>query len=118
MHTSLGPGGGENWNATYKASTRSLGFTQPPNQLNGKNFDILYACPDEAGSQLDGMPCATWPASFWLSAPPRSNHIGGVNVVFADGHTAFLTDNVDEMAMAYMISADEGTPVAIADYTN
>jgi prepilin-type processing-associated H-X9-DG protein len=118
MHTSLKASGGEDWDTPYKASARSLGFTQPPNQVGGLNFDMLYLCPDEAGAQIEGMPCATWPANFWLSAPPRSNHVGGVNVVFADGHTGYLQDNVDEFAMAYMISADEGTSVSVTDYTN
>ncbi len=108
----------EDWNSVYRPSARSLGFTQPPNQEDGKNFDMLYLCPDEAGAQLDGMPCAVWPANRWLSAPPRSEHLGGVNVVFADGHTGFLSNDVDEMTMASMISADDGSTLVASGRTN
>ena len=35
-----------------------------------------------------------------MSAAPRSNHIGGVNTAFLDGHVDFLPNDVDEMVMA------------------
>ena len=94
----------------FHPATYSLGFTQVPNNL-GPNMDMLYRCPDAAGAQLEGMPCATFVAgsdSAYLSAAPRSRHPGGVNVVFSDGHVGFLPDTIDEMTMAYLISSNDG----------
>ena len=93
----------------YVPAEISLGWTQPPN-CQGPNIDILYACPEEADAQLNKMPCAVFRSIGsldYLSAAPRSNHSGGVNVVFVDGHVGFLPDNVDERAMALMVSAND-----------
>ena len=57
------------------------------------------------------MPCNVWHRTgshYFLSAAPRSNHSGGVNVAFVDGHIGFLPDTVDEFAMAYLISVNDG----------
>lgn len=101
MHTSTDPP------AKYAHDKYSLGHTQRPNN-EGPNVDILYDCPDEAGAQLEGMPCAPYTRTHYLSAAPRSCHPGGVNVVYMDGHTGFVTDKVDEIVMAYLISIDDG----------
>ena len=103
---------------TYVANPGSVGWTQPPNN-QGPNMDMLYACPDEADSQLQGMPCATWTESGgwnFLSAAPRSNHPGGVHVAFVDGHVGFLLDGVDEIAMAYMVSVNDRQPVEVGQH--
>ena len=50
------------------------------------------------------------------SAAPRSNHRGGVNVAFVDGHVTFLTDSVDLEAMAYLISIDDGQIRPVDEY--
>jgi prepilin-type processing-associated H-X9-DG protein len=82
----------------------------------GPNRDILYACPDPAGAQLERMHCGFFAELNWLSAAPRSQHPGGVQIAFADGHVAFLPNDVDEMAMAYMISIDDGHVVSLAEH--
>jgi prepilin-type N-terminal cleavage/methylation domain-containing protein/prepilin-type processing-associated H-X9-DG protein len=106
--------------SAYTYEPRSLGLTQPPNN-QGPNVDMLYACPDMAGAQLEGMPCGVWSPSeynqwHYLSAAPRSNHVGGVNVVFVDGHTGFVPNQVDEIAMAYMVSANDSKVVAVSQH--
>jgi prepilin-type N-terminal cleavage/methylation domain-containing protein/prepilin-type processing-associated H-X9-DG protein len=113
MHHDGGP-------SAYTYNPGSVGLTQPPNN-QGPNVDMLYACPDIAGAQLAGMPCGVWSASEWnewhyLSAAPRSNHVGGVNVVFVDGHVGFIANQVDEIAMAYMVSANDSKVVAISQH--
>jgi prepilin-type N-terminal cleavage/methylation domain-containing protein/prepilin-type processing-associated H-X9-DG protein len=93
--------------AEYRPWAGSLGFTQYPNSVNP---DVLYECPDPAAAQFDRMPCNTdWRG--YISAAPRSFHPGGVNVSFLDGHVGFIPDNVDEYAMLYMISSNEGVHV-------
>ena len=41
-----------------------------------------------------------------LFARPSSRHRGGVNVVYADGHTEFLSDQIDYAVYAYKMAAD------------
>lgn len=91
----------------YRYRAASLGATQSP---NGKQADVLYACPDPIGEQVDAMPCTT-DLDMWryISAAPRSNHPGGVNAACLDGSGHFLSDDVDEIAMAYMIAIDDET---------
>jgi prepilin-type N-terminal cleavage/methylation domain-containing protein/prepilin-type processing-associated H-X9-DG protein len=88
----------------YNANPLSLGLTQYPNSMNG---DVLYVCPDPADAQFDKMPCND---EYWgyISAAPRSQHTGGVNSVFLDGHVGFLPNNIDEYTMLYMIDTSDG----------
>lgn len=101
----------------YEANSSCLGNTQVPNH-QGPNFDVLYASPDIDDARREKMPCGLLdPAKGinYLSAAPRSNHPGGVNVVFIDGHVGFLKDEVDEITMAYLISINDGHPINISD---
>ncbi len=81
--------------------------TQLPNTL-GPNSDMLQICPDLQNTQLEGMPCLNANGKRWLSAPPRSLHRGGVNAAYLDGRVSFLTDEVNEYVMAYLISIIDG----------
>jgi len=100
-------------NTVFVASPESLGETQRPNSQS-PNADVLYFCGEAqlAESEADRMPCVRWNrvlgARGYLSAAPRSSHPGGVNVAFLDGHVAFLLDDVDEYAMAYSVSVNDG----------
>jgi prepilin-type N-terminal cleavage/methylation domain-containing protein/prepilin-type processing-associated H-X9-DG protein len=82
--------------------------TQLPNTL-GPNRDILLRCDERtlADAQLDGMPCEKWKwplgLAGYISAAPRSMHFGGVNTAMLDGHVGFLSDNVDPIALAYLV---------------
>ena len=91
----------------FDFSEGSLGATQPP---NGKNPDVLYDCPDLAGEQIEKMPCTV--NAHYMSAAPRSNHMGGVNSAFLDGSVHFLSDDIDEATMAYLIATIDGRSVA------
>ncbi len=83
----------------------SVGYTQTP---NGKEPDILYACPEPEVAQLERMQCAEFDKVYYMSAAPRSGHPGGVNASFLDGHVTFLSDDIDDFAMAVMVSVDDG----------
>lgn len=87
-----------------EANSMSLGFTQVP---NGPHPDVLYGCPDLAAAQLEGMPCNTEYEGY-ISAAPRSQHSGGVNAGYVDGHVSFLRDDVDEYTMLYLIGINDG----------
>jgi prepilin-type processing-associated H-X9-DG protein len=84
---------------------------QPPNSQKLNRGDMLYECPDPTGARQERMPCLTWETSgplHYLSAAPRSRHVGGVQTVYVDGHVGFLSDNIDYLLMAYLICVDDG----------
>ena len=82
---------------------------QSPNNQTS-NLDMLYECPDAAGAQLARMPCN--PASRgWLSAAPRSQHVGGVMAGYGDGRVGFVSDSIDKMLMGNLISINDGETV-------
>ncbi len=100
----------------YRADPRWLGQTQTPNLVAGPNKDTLHLCGGGSEQQnkadLAGMPCTNWNGAIgaggYYSASPRSLHVGGVNVAYLDGHTGFVTDDVDEFLFAYQISINDG----------
>ena len=93
----------------------SLGHTQRPNIADpAVNVDVLYDCPDPQAAEAAGMPCAAWvesPTFRYLSSAPRSRHPGGVVALWGDGHVTFLSDDVDEIGMSYLIAIDDGRRV-------
>jgi prepilin-type N-terminal cleavage/methylation domain-containing protein/prepilin-type processing-associated H-X9-DG protein len=102
----------------FVGDIRSVGQAQPPNN-QGPNIDMLYDCPDPTKAQVEGMICGRFAIdqeSTYLSAAPRSQHSGGVNVCFLDGHVGFLTNDVDDFAMAYMVSINDGRHVNVHDH--
>jgi prepilin-type N-terminal cleavage/methylation domain-containing protein/prepilin-type processing-associated H-X9-DG protein len=104
----------EGTGAAYKPWDAVTGFDQRPN-TKGPAMDMLYANPDPSGAQIDGMPCAEYGSRStlcYLSASPRSRHPGGVNVVFADGHSGFIPDKIDGYVMALLVSANDAQSIS------
>jgi prepilin-type processing-associated H-X9-DG protein len=97
-------GGKDGQPGPYNPWPGSLGQTQYPNSINP---DVLWECPEPAAAQFDYMPCNTEYTGY-ISAAPRSQHAGGVNAVFLDGHVDFLPNDVDEYAMLYMVDTTDG----------
>ena len=100
------------WELTFESA-------QTPNQMDS-NIDILYDCPNPELAQMEGMPCGKWSSSsgeenHYLSAASRSNHRGGVVFATMDGAVGFLADDVDPLAMAYLICINDGESSEIAD---
>ena len=96
----------------YIVNERTFGWSMTPNKQGPYN-DMLYECPDPAGAQMEKMPCAPFGNNYvysWLSAAARSMHPNGVNVTYVDGHVGFVTDDINEITMAYMISINDGNP--------
>jgi prepilin-type N-terminal cleavage/methylation domain-containing protein/prepilin-type processing-associated H-X9-DG protein len=89
--------------AGYVFDDISLGFTQRP---NSDTPDVLYECPDPVAEQLEAMPCNT---EWWgyISAAPRSNHPGGVEVAYLDGHVSFLANTINEVTLAYQAAIND-----------
>ena len=60
---------------------------------NTSNDDVMFTptCKEAADMPCVGM--GEQDASLWHTAA-RSRHPGGVNLVFADGHTSFVTNNI------------------------
>jgi prepilin-type N-terminal cleavage/methylation domain-containing protein len=89
----------------YEFKPLSLGQTQTP---NSKMQDILYECPDRVAEQVEAMPCMPEAEAKYISAAPRSNHPGGVHGGNLDGSVRFISDDIDEVAMAYQICVSDG----------
>jgi prepilin-type processing-associated H-X9-DG protein len=110
--TGAGDGYSAEINARYEASSESVGETLRPN-APGPNADTIKLCAGELkGAAAEaGMPCTVDrpPGLYgYMAAAPRSLHPGGVNVAYVDGHAAFLDNEVDEYAMAYLVSVNDG----------
>ena len=94
-------------NYDFSIAPFTVGLNQTP---NSQHADVLYHCSDLAGAQFEGLPCnSLW--RLYISAAPRSLHPGGVNVGFLDGRVQFLSDDVDEVRMLYMINISDGEVV-------
>ncbi|TWT75535.1 hypothetical protein Pla123a_30450 [Posidoniimonas polymericola] len=103
--------------APFVASPDSIGETQRPNSQS-PNADVLSICGEQQSKDAaaEGMPCVRWNRTLgprgYLSSAPRSLHPGGVNSGYIDGHVVFLRDKLDEIAMAYAVSANDAQPSA------
>ena len=98
---------------SYKADPTSIALSQPPNN-QGPNLDMIYECADPADAQMKRMPCngvVAGSATDYLSAAPRSRHPNGVNAVYVDGHYGFLTNSIDPITLAYLVSINDGETV-------
>ena len=103
----------------YCAQTTAYwaGVAQLPNRAaTGGQYDTIYKCtnPDEAARV--NMPCGPPNGNpRWLSAAPRSSHVGGVNACMVDGRVTFVSDEVDHVTMAYLISVNDGQVLDYAE---
>lgn len=111
-----GTGAGDGYHAQirspYEASSESLGESMRPNN-QGPNVDTIKLCQGELQrAAADArMPCTLdLPPGTrgYMTAAPRSQHPGGVNGAYLDGHVQFLPDDIDEFVMAYSVSVNDG----------
>ncbi|MFT7642360.1 MAG: prepilin-type N-terminal cleavage/methylation domain-containing protein [Pirellulaceae bacterium] len=103
------PGRFEHWD--HPSIPRQV---QKPNNV-GPNTDVLYKCPQPNRAQLIKMPCASYQDARYKSAAPRSQHLGGINTVFVDGHVIFHTDEVDRILYSYIISVNDGRAFSVTE---
>lgn len=74
----------------------------------GKRHGILNAelCKLNGQATNDILRDRSPRAFMPFAARPSSNHKGGVTVGFADGHTAFITDDIDYIAYQSLLTPD------------
>jgi prepilin-type processing-associated H-X9-DG protein len=128
--------------AEYYLDVSRLHLAQTPNHVDPVSLtgdstpqsigDVTVRCPANQGSEerlqlaREGMPCYPWVGlnaspthnsvgmAGYQSAAPRSQHPGGVNAAFLDGHVVFWANDIDPVAMALMIDIrDQTLPEAI-----
>ena len=82
----------------------------PPNSTpnNDGGRDRLSMCPEPGAADLELMPCRAWTNDTWISAAPRSLHMGGVNATHVDGSVIWIGGDIDWFLMARMISINDG----------
>ncbi|QDV39016.1 DUF1559 domain-containing protein [Tautonia plasticadhaerens] len=87
--TRFGGGPGQMWAATFPIwlVITSYNHFGTPNQMNCTN-------PGEPAGMDSNSPYAGYYVAPLGSAPPNSNHPGGVNVAFSDGSVHFIKDSV------------------------
>jgi prepilin-type processing-associated H-X9-DG protein len=93
----------------YDPDAYTAGAAQTPN-TQGPNMDMLYNCAESADAQWERMPCNTYSPGYpngYISAAPRSLHPGGVNGAFVDGHVTFLLNEIDELALAFLVCIED-----------
>jgi prepilin-type processing-associated H-X9-DG protein len=90
--------------------------SQTPNQQTF--FDVLHLCnlTEQVESLLERMPCTRYQGNnqFW-SAAPRSQHPGGVFVVFLDGHVTFMPDEIDYPTFALLVHRSDEQSIQYTD---
>ena len=79
--------------------------------------DSLSTFSYDRCTEYDRMPCDDSAGSSWTQAhcAARSNHPGGVNVAFADGHVTFIPDTINLQIWQWMGSIRDGNSIP-ADY--
>ena len=97
--------------APFTPNVDSIGKTQRPN-TQGPNKDTLEECALVSEQALAArMPCNPRNrlpgVNGYMSAAPRSQHLGGVNASYLDGHVAFLENDVDDVVMALAVSVTD-----------
>ena len=85
---------------------------QPGNQIDDQERINRETDVDPPTGVLDPYDPAT--PRF---ARPASNHSGGVNVVFADGHTYFLRDDIDYLVYQRLLTTNSKKCVDPEDWT-
>lgn len=82
---------------TSRAGSQSLYLANQPNSANpDPRINHPMFCPGDLSLHKPAMnlPCTPCDAAD-QSASPRSRHLGGVTVIFADGHVGFVADGID-----------------------
>ena len=93
------------------------GVAQLPNRpAKPGQYDTIYKCLQPESAARQNMPCGPLTGRpRWLSAAPRSAHVGGVNACMVDGRVTFVSDEVDHVTMAYLISINDGRVLDYAE---
>lgn len=111
MHHSSADGAG--YFSGYTMQSSSAYQSQTPNNP-GPNRDVLVGCLEEHATQADieAMSCLHWGWSLglwgYISAAPRSLHQGGVNAAYLDGRVEFLPNDIDPIAMSFLVGINDG----------
>lgn len=92
----------------------NTGFVWTPQVDAAKRFPFdgakhVLRPPNREGGQVDALlgPATGSPlvdAHRYAFARPSSNHPGGVNVVFSDGHTSFISEQVDYVVWCQLMT--------------
>ncbi len=106
-HHQLQPG--ESWSLLFRISRYIpdpifAASALLPNQQMAPQGDKLFHCLPLKMRELMA-PCGS--IGSYLAAAPRSNHPGGVNVVTLDGRTAFIANDINGVALAYLVSIND-----------
>ena len=91
----------------------SAWLSSPPSQQVVKQGDVGFVWWSKAGSFSwdaavpDQVAVNSETTTTLYQARPSSNHVGGVNAVFADGHSDFISDRVDYTVFRDQMISDQ-----------
>ena len=107
---SVGGGGLYGLDSVYSPDrNQALDDVQMPNKQVGI-ADQVRPCPRPVEAQQEQMPCTRYQGygGGFASASPRSSHGDGVFIVALDGHVTIVNNDIDPIAFAAAISANDG----------
>lgn len=119
-HHQLQPG--ESWNNVAAIQryvpdpSYAVDAALPNNQVVGLG-DSTFNCLGPNQQEMRNVfraPCV--PIGSFMSAAPRSNHLGGVNAVALDGHAGFLSNSINSFTFAYLIATNDGMPSDVTEH--
>ena len=100
------------FDTVYIPDPISLSQATPPNLPAGQfNSDDMRECTEEADADAQGMPCRR---DQWMTVSPRSLHPGGVNAAHVDGSVHWISDDIDVLTLARLVSINDGE--IVGDY--
>lgn len=98
------------WMSPAMGATIFSAFQNP----NSKEKDIIAACGEDiADNSTPRLACTEERATAAIYAGARSYHVGGVNVLMADGGVRFVTESVDNLSIWRPLSTAQNKEVIV-----
>jgi prepilin-type processing-associated H-X9-DG protein len=107
-------GGADNGGEPEFGTEQQLGFVWVVNENPMPGTDIV----NQERINRDSGDMPDWDPTLTEFARPASNHSGGVNVVYADGHTGFVREDIDYTVYQRLLTTNSKKCVDPVDWSD